>query len=99
MQSSVEGTVTEEDRAQIFISKQSRYLELLRSCIPGSSLEAEHGSSDARYLSGLDIDGVVWGADGRMSQHSDSERVLIPSIEFVYRCLLDFVKKVSSGNH
>ncbi len=98
MQALVKGQLEEEERAQMFISLGSRYLELLRRCVPEAALEAEHGSSDARYLTPLGIDGVVWGADGRASQHSDTEHVLIPSIGLLYERLAGFIQKVAAAS-
>ncbi len=97
MQALVKGKLEEQARAQMFISLGSEYLELLRRCVPEATLEAEHGSSDARYLTPLGIDGVVWGADGRMSQHSDREHVLIPSIGLLYKRLAGFIRKVAEA--
>ncbi len=94
MQAAVQGTLVVEERAQMLVSRPSSHLDLLLECCPGASLEAEHGSSDARYLTQFGMNGVVWGADGQMSQHSDNEHVLVPSIELVYQRLLQFIKQL-----
>jgi succinyl-diaminopimelate desuccinylase len=56
----------------------------------------EHGASDARFLSDHGIKGIVWGANGDLSQHSLNEHVNIDSVARLYELLDEFMKK--AGN-
>ncbi len=55
---------------------------------------AAHGASDARFLSDYGIKGIVWGADGDMSQHALDEHVNIDSILELYTILDEFMKNI-----
>jgi succinyl-diaminopimelate desuccinylase len=55
----------------------------------------EHGASDARHLSEHHIPGIVWGAEGEMSQHSENEHVVISSVEKMYTVLDMFLRRVA----
>ena len=60
------------------------------------------GSVDDKYAAALSlvllkehgISGIVWGADGDLSQHSTEEHVNIESVNRLYRILNDFVKRI-----
>jgi succinyl-diaminopimelate desuccinylase len=69
-------------------------LDLLLDIARDTDVGFEHGASDARFLSGYGISGVVWGADGDESQHSQSEHVNIESVHALYRYLVDFLEAV-----
>ncbi|BHH85034.1 M20 family metallopeptidase [Desulforhopalus sp. 52FAK] len=68
----------------VFSSGKSPYLDQLIDCSKGAKIGREHGASDARYLSGRGIPGVVWGADGEMSQHTEDEHLVISSLFDIY---------------
>jgi len=77
----------------IFIGGESPYVDLLLNISPQSEIGFEHGASDARFLSSYGIKGVVWGADGDMSQHSEVEHVNIDSVYKLYYLLSEFICK------
>ena len=68
-----------ETKEPLFHGGQSPYLERLLELVPGTEVGFEHGASDARFLSEHDIPGIVWGADGEMSQHSEAEHLVTSS--------------------
>ena len=74
-------------RSPVFDAGPSAELDLLRRAVPEARLVREHGASDARYLAAHDWTGVVWGADGEMSQHSENEHLVISSLETLYHRL------------
>jgi len=74
----------------VFEGGASPLRDLLLEKTPGTRLVAEHGASDARFLSETGTPGVVWGADGDMSQHSENEHLNIASLMPLYRRLSDF---------
>lgn len=80
----------------LFVSGPSPYLDLLLTH-SGASIGFEHGASDARFFSNRGIPGVVWGADGEMSQHSTGEHLVIASLTPVYNSLDAFFNAVARG--
>ncbi len=80
----VESSVTIHAVEPVFNSGPSPYLDLLVEQVEGVRVGFEHGASDARYLSQLGMPGVIWGADGEMSQHSDDEHIVISSLFYLY---------------
>ncbi|MDH3828630.1 MAG: hypothetical protein OET21_14500, partial [Desulfobacterales bacterium] len=58
-----------------------------------SEVGFEHGASDARFLSAHGIKGIVWGADGDMSQHSADEHINIDSFYKLYDLLDTFINR------
>jgi len=74
----------------VFEGGASPLRDLLLEKTPGTRLVAEHGASDARFLSETGTPGVVWGADGDMSQHSENEHLNIASLRPLYRSLSAF---------
>lgn len=79
----------------LFISNPSPYLDLLLTH-SGASIGFEHGASDARFLSNRGIPGVVWGADGEMSQHSTGEHLVIASLTPIYNSLDAFFNAIAT---
>ena len=77
----------------VFIGGDSPYLDLLLKVSPQSEVGVEHGASDARFLSSHGIKGIVWGAEGDMSQHSEAEHVNIDSVYKLYHLLAEFIRK------
>ncbi len=75
----------------VFQGGHSPYMNLLREIVPEVAWGMEHGASDARFLAANGIPGIVWGADGDMSQHSDEEHVNLDSIQTLYRHLDRFL--------
>ncbi len=79
----------------VFEGGRSPYMDLLREIVPQASWGMEHGASDARFLAANGIPGIVWGADGDMSQHTDEEHVHLDSIDTLYRHLDRFLTLVA----
>lgn len=79
-------------REPLFTSGESPYLDRLQAAAPGAVFDREHGASDARFLAAHGIPGVVWGADGDMSQHAADEHVVIDSIGRLYAALDRFIR-------
>ena len=77
-----------------FDSEPSPYLDQLLT-YAGASIGFEHGASDARFFSNHGIPGVVWGAEGEMSQHSKSEHLVIDSLTPVYEGLDTFFNAIA----
>jgi succinyl-diaminopimelate desuccinylase len=96
MAAAVRGELVVERRDPLFLGGQSPYLETLLALSPGTRIGAEHGASDARYLSARGIPGIVWGADGDRSQHADDEHVDIRSVQRLFAVLDDFLKEVKT---
>lgn len=68
----------------VFFSTNSPYLDNILRLSKDIEKDCEHGASDARHLMKYGLDGVVWGANGNMSQHSLEEHVEIESILALY---------------
>lgn len=91
IQASISGELIVENVEPVFASHPSPYLDRLAEVAEGAVLGMEHGASDARHLLTYGMNGVVWGADGELSQHSPEEHVVIDSIGRLYRMLDRFV--------
>ena len=95
----ISGRIVVEKKEPLFIGGDSPYLDLLLEIHGGIKLDREHGASDARFLSQYGIKGIVWGADGDLSQHSENEHVNIESISKLYGVLNRFLQKIlDKGN-
>jgi succinyl-diaminopimelate desuccinylase len=86
----IQSELVVEAKEPLFHGGQSPYLQRLLELVPGTEVGFEHGASDARFLSEHSIPGIVWGADGEMSQHSESEHVLTDSVLDLARTLESF---------
>jgi len=93
----IQGELVVEGREPLFHGGDSPYLDLLLSIAKDASVGFEHGASDARFLSDYGIKGIVWGADGDMTQHSLEEHLNIESAFALYRILDAFMKSVAKG--
>jgi succinyl-diaminopimelate desuccinylase len=94
MRDGIGGAISDIRVEPLFCTEPTPYLELLLKVSPGTRTGSEHGASDARYLSEQGIDGIVWGADGDMSQHSETEHVRINSIAALYDRLSTFLTRI-----
>jgi succinyl-diaminopimelate desuccinylase len=83
----IQGEVEVVEREPLFQSGDTPYLERLRKAAGNPELGAEHGASDARFLSEFGIPGIVWGADGDNSAHSVEEHVNIGSLLRLHQVL------------
>ena len=82
----------------LFNGGNSPYLDLLIEIAEGTEVCFEHGASDARFLSTHGIKGIVWGADGDMSQHSANEHVDLESVARLYDLLVAFINRLAEIN-
>lgn len=90
----IQGELTVEANEPVFFGGKSPYLDLLLDIAEDSLVGFEHGASDARFLPQFGIKGIVWGADGDLSQHALDEHVNIESISKLYGLLEEFVEKL-----
>lgn len=95
MQKAIKGRLELLWKEPLFMATQSPYLDLLIENNSQIKVGSEHGSSDARFLSVFGINGVVWGADGDRSHHSDQEHVNIDSVLKLYISLNTYLRNVS----
>ena len=96
MQSAIGGELTLISHSPMFFAGETPYLDLLRQASPDSELGAEHGASDARYLSDHGIPGVVWGANGDRSFHAPDEHVDLASVAALYERVDQFLERVQA---
>jgi succinyl-diaminopimelate desuccinylase len=94
---SIQGELQVVSTAPMFLGGNSPYLDRLLSFTPSTQLGCEHGASDARHLADHGIPGIVWGADGDMSQHSENEHIQINSFISLYTILDQFLSAI--GTH
>ncbi len=90
IQNEIKGELIVEKKEPLFQSGASPYLDLLLEISKDTVVGFEDGASDARFLSAHKIDGIVWGADGDMSQHSAHEHLNIDSVYKLYELLDTF---------
>lgn len=95
IQQEIKGELVVEKKEPLFNGGNSPYLDLLLEIAEGTEVGFEHGASDARFLSAHGIKGIVWGADGDMSQHSADEHVDIDSIVKLFDLLAAFINRLA----
>ena len=71
----------------VFITTPTPGLDQIAKLSPEIELDSEHGASDARHLMLYGLTGVVWGANGNLTQHSLDEHVEIESVMTLYHRL------------
>ena len=91
IQKEIKGELVVEKKEPLFEGGDSPYLDLLLKIAADTEVGFEHGASDARFLSAHGIKGIVWGADGDLSQHSADEHVNIDSVNKLYDLLDAFI--------
>jgi succinyl-diaminopimelate desuccinylase len=99
IQAEIKGELVVEKKEPLFEGGNSPYLDLLLEIAKDTAVGFEHGASDARFLSAHGIKGIVWGADGDMSQHSADEHVNIDSLYKLYNLLDKFITKSQALVH
>jgi succinyl-diaminopimelate desuccinylase len=92
----IKGEMVVEKKEPLFEGGDSPYLDLLLEITKDTEVGFEHGASDARFLSTHGIKGIVWGADGDMSQHSADEHVNIDSVYQLYNLLDAFIDRTQA---
>jgi succinyl-diaminopimelate desuccinylase len=90
----IQGELVVESREPLFHGGDSPYLDTLLEIAKDTAVGFEHGASDARFLPDHGIKGIVWGADGDMSQHSQDEHLNIDSAYALYRIIDEFMDSV-----
>ena len=96
VQNEIKGELVVQKKEPLFEGGDTPYLNLLLEIAPDTEVGFEHGASDARFLSAHGIKGIVWGADGDMSQHSADEHVNIDSLNQLYELLDTFIIRAQS---
>jgi succinyl-diaminopimelate desuccinylase len=91
----IKGKLIVEKKEPLFEGGDSPYLDLLLQIAQDTEVGFEHGASDARFLSAHGIQGIVWGADGDMSQHSADEHVNIDSVARLFDMLAAFINRLA----
>ncbi len=94
---SIKGEVQVVSKAPMFLGGNSPYLDKLLSFTPSTVLGCEHGASDARHLADHGIPGIVWGADGDMTQHAENEHIDIDSFIRLYNILDQFLNGIGTS--
>lgn len=94
MQSAVHGRLVIEKKEPVFLGGDSPYLDRLLQVAEGTRTGFEHGASDARHLFEYGIQGIVWGAEGGMSQHTENEYVELESVERIYGLLARYFENL-----
>ncbi len=87
----IKGEVEVVEREPLFQGGGSPYLDRLLAAAGTPELGAEHGASDARFLSAFGIPGIVWGPDGDNSAHAVDEHVNIDSLLALHHILDEFL--------
>jgi succinyl-diaminopimelate desuccinylase len=90
----IDGEIEIKEHWPLFVGGDSPFLDALKRVAHSAECVFEHGASDARFLSSHGVPGVVWGADGEMSQHSADEHVVIESVSRLHDMLADFIAQV-----
>ncbi|MGD9077831.1 MAG: M20/M25/M40 family metallo-hydrolase [Desulfobacterales bacterium] len=93
IQGKIKGGLVVEKIEPLFEGGDTPYLDLLLEMAPDTKVGFEHGASDARFLSAHGIKGIVWGADGDLSQHSADEHINIDSLYQLYDLLDNFITR------
>ncbi len=96
VQASIQGELEVVSTSPMFLGGNSPYLDKLLSFTPSTQLGCEHGASDARHLADHGIPGIVWGADGDMTQHAENEHIDIDSFIRLYNILDQFLSSIGT---
>ena len=76
----------------VFITGATPFMGRILSLSPDIKTGYEHGASDARHLISYGLTGVVWGANGNLTQHSMDEHVEIDSIHTIFQRLDSLIR-------
>ncbi len=97
MRAAVQGQLDVTRMEPLFVTGDTPWLGRLLRHAPGAATGCAHGASDARFLTDLSMAGVVWGAEGETSQHTDHEHLLVPSLVPVYQALLALAREAGNA--
>jgi succinyl-diaminopimelate desuccinylase len=90
----IQGELVVQAKEPLFWGGDPPYLRLLLEVAKGTEIGFDHGASDARFLMEHGVEGIVWGADGDLSQHSREEHLNIHSVYSLYALLDEFMKRI-----
>ncbi len=96
MQTELHSEIIVEGVEPLFSGGESEHLKLLLAISKKTRIGFEDGTNDARFLSQLGINGIIWGADGDRSQHTLDEHVNIESVYELYILLDVFLRQSES---
>ena len=99
MENELHSTVRVETITPLFDGGPSSYLDRLLAISKNTAVGFEDGSNDARFLSENGIKGIIWGADGDQSRHSETEHVHVESVYSLFGILNAFVDQLPFGPH
>lgn len=91
-------TFVVESIEPLFSNGESRHLNLLLDIAKQTRIGFEDGANDSRFLAKRGIKGIVWGADGNRSRHSENEHVDIESVYELYGLLDQFMQQSAKSN-
>ena len=97
VQASIQGELQVVSTSPMFMGGKSPYIDRLLAFSPSTKLGCEHGASDARHLADHGIPGIVWGADGDMTQHAENEHIDIDSFIGLYHILDQFISDIGTS--
>jgi succinyl-diaminopimelate desuccinylase len=97
VQASIQGELQVVSTSPMFMGGKSPYIDRLLAFSPSTKLGCEHGASDARHLADHGIPGIVWGADGDMTQHAENEHIDIDSFIGLYHILDQFLSDIGTS--
>jgi succinyl-diaminopimelate desuccinylase len=97
VQASIQGELQVVSTSPMFMGGKSPYIDRLLAFSPSTKLGCEHGASDARHLADHGIPGIVWGADGDMTQHAENEHIDIDSFIRLYHILDQFLSDIGNS--
>lgn len=80
----------------LFSNGESPHLNLLLDIAKETRIGFEDGANDSRFLAKHGITGIVWGANGNRSRHSENEHVEIESVYELYGLLDQFMQQSAS---
>lgn len=93
LQTEFNSKVIVESIKPLFTSGESPHLNLLLDIAKDARIGFEDGANDARFLVQRGINGIIWGADGDQSRHSENEHVDIESVYELYGLLDRFMQQ------
>jgi succinyl-diaminopimelate desuccinylase len=95
IENAIQSDVTVTAKEPVFSSAPSPYIDLLVHHSDNARVGFEHGASDARFLSQRGIPGVICGAEGEMSLHTEEEHIVLSSLYDLYDRLDHFLQDVT----
>ncbi len=96
IENAIQSDVTVKTKEPVFSSSPSPYIDLLVHHSGNARIGFEHGASDARFLSQRGIPGVICGAEGEMSLHTEEEHIVLSSMYDLYDRLDHFLLDITS---